>query len=108
MAKLLDVVEGWTDELGPFTLKADGAAVNLTGLTIEPILKDKNGDQVTIEASQYRIDGTPTTGKVYFTPATGDLLNSLQPYKLRWKVTDGSDVVYFPNAAADTINVHRP
>ena len=108
MAKLLDVVEGWTDELGPFTLKADGVAVDLTGMDEELILRDKDGALVTV-AGTTRIDGTPTTGKVYFKPAAGDLLNSKSPYKLHWKITDGAgDVVFFPNGAPDSLVVYRP
>lgn len=107
MAKLLDVVEGWTDELGPFTLKADGVAVDLTGLTVALVLTDVYGATVTV-AGTTRVDGTPSTGRVYYTPAAGDLRNALQPYKLRWRVTDGADVVFFPNAAADTIAVFKP
>lgn len=107
MAKLLDVVEGWTDELGPFTLKADGVAVDLTGMTVALVLTDVLGATVTIAGST-RVDSDPTTGKVYYQPTAADLTNALQPYKLRWRVTDGADVVFFPNAAADTIAVFKP
>lgn len=108
MAKLLEIVEGWTDELGPFTLKADGAAVDLTGMTEELIVRDRNGALVTL-AGTTRISDTPTTGQVYYQPDAADLPNSAQPYSLHWKITDGDgNVVFFPNGAPDTITVFRP
>ena len=56
-----------------------------------------------------RVHGTPTTGQVYYRPDAADMTNSLSPYTLHWKVTDGSGyVVFFPNGAADTIVVFKP
>lgn len=108
MAKLLEIVEGWTGELGPFTLKADGVAVDLTGMTVALILKDRSGAQV-ITTGDTRVDGTPSTGQVYYRPDADDMSNALSPYTVHWQVTDGSGyVVFFPNGAADTIVVFRP
>jgi hypothetical protein len=108
MAKLLDVVEGWTDELGPFTLKADGTAVDLTGMDVALRLRDKNGKVVSFTGTT-RVDDTPTNGKVYYQPATGDLLEGKGPYKLHWQVTDQDGfVVFFPNGAPDEIVVYKP
>ena len=108
MAKLLDIVEGWTGELGPFTLKADGTAVDLTGLTVALILRDRSGTAVTT-AGDTRVHGTPTSGQVYYRPDAADMTAALSPYSAHWQVTDGSGyVVYFPNAAADTIVVFTP
>ncbi len=107
MAKLLDVVEGWTEELEAFTLKANGVAVSLAGMDVDMILKTRSGEEVTV-AGTTRVDDDPTTGKVYFKPGVGDLLNAQSPYSIRWKVTDGAgDAVFFPNAAADTIVVFK-
>lgn len=108
MAKLLEIVEGWTGELGPFTLKADGVAVDLTGLTVELVLKDRNGTAVTTTGDT-RVHGTPTTGQVYYRPDEDDMTNALSPYTVHWKVTDGSGYsVFFPNGAADTLVVFKP
>jgi hypothetical protein len=108
MAKLLDIVEGWTGELGPFTLKADGTAVDLTGMTVELILKDLSGTVVTTSGDT-RVHGTPTTGQVYYQPDAADMTSAASPYSVHWKVTDGSGyVVFFPNSAADTIVVFKP
>lgn len=107
MAKLLEIVEGWTEELGPFTLKADGAAVDLSDMTVALILRNRNGQSVTVEGTT-RISDTPTDGQVYYTPDGADLLNAKSPYSLRWEVTDGAGrVVFFPNGAPDTISVFR-
>ncbi len=108
MAKLLEIVEEWTGELGPFTLKADGVAVDLTGLTVELVLTSRNGDAV-VTTGDTRISGTPTTGQVYYRPDVDDMTAALSPYTLHWKVTDGSGyTVYFPNGAADTVAVFKP
>lgn len=108
MAKLLDIVEGWTGEIGPFTLKADGTAVDLTGMTVELVLKDRSGTAVTTSGDT-RVHGTPTTGQVYYQPDAADMTSAASPYSVHWKVTDGSGyVVFFPNSAADTIVVFKP
>lgn len=108
MAKLLEIVEGWTDELGPFTLKADGTAIDLTGLTVELVLKGRDGVAVTTTGNT-RVDDDETTGQVYYQPDADDLTNVGSPYTVHWKVTDGAgDVVFFPNGAADSIVVFKP
>jgi hypothetical protein len=103
---LVEIVEGWTDEIGPFTPKADDVAVDLTGLTVELILRSKTGALVET-TSDARVDDDPTTGKVYWTPDAADLSAAQSPYTLRWKVTDDSGVVFFPNGRADELVVHR-
>jgi hypothetical protein len=104
---LVEIVEGWTDEIGPFTLKADDVAVDLTGLTVELIIRSKNGALVET-TSDARVDDDPTTGQVYWTPDAADLSYADSPYAIRWKVTDGDgNVVFFPSGAADHIKVYR-
>lgn len=108
MAKLLEIVEGWTGELGPFTLKADGVAVDLTGMTVALVLKDKDGAAVDTTGDT-RVSGTPTSGKVYYAPGAADMTNAASPYTVHWSVTDAfGKVVFFPNGAADTIVVFKP
>lgn len=107
MAKLLDVVEGWTQELGPFTLLVNGVAVDLTGMTVLLLLFDNVGNPIAYTGTT-RVDATPTTGRVYYTPAASDLSAARGPIDVRWKVTDGAGtVVFFPNAAADQIFVYK-
>lgn len=108
MAKLLEIVEGWTGELGPFTLKADGVAVDLTGMTVGLVLKKRAGETVSTLGNT-RVDDAPNTGRVYYAPDADDMVNALSPYTVHWQVTDGvGKVVFFPNGAADTIVVFKP
>lgn len=110
MAKLFEVVEGWTQELGPITLKMDGVALDLTGLTVVLALRG-NDDQVITIAGSTRVASNQVTekGHVYYTPAAADLTRAKSPINIRWKVTDGAGtIVFFPNAAADQIVVYEP
>lgn len=109
--RLVDIVEGWTAELGPFTLLSAGAAVDLTGLDVTLILTDVTGTPVSIDDSQVRIatDQSADRGKVYFTPAEGQLVHALSPYAMRWEVIDGAGkVAYWPNTEADQLVVNKP
>lgn len=102
---LVEIVEGWTDGL-PFTLKADGTAVNLTGYTVTATLRDCNGTLVDT-TSDVSVTDT-TAGEVTYTPDAADFDADLSPYSLRFKVVDSTgQIVYFPNAAASLIKV-RP
>jgi hypothetical protein len=105
MAKLLDIVEGWTAELGPFTLKNDGGALNLTGLTVVPLIRDADQRLITFAGTSEK-DADQTTGRMYLTPTAADFKAARAPYTLRWKVTDSDGkVVHYPNGEADTIEV---
>ena len=107
-APLVSIVEGWTGAL-PFTLKADGTAVDLTGLTVRIVLKNAAGTVVKNTSSGVTVTGT-TSGQVEYSPATssGDLfLASQTPYKVRFSVTDAlSKIVYFPNDEEELIEVN--
>ena len=107
MAELAAIVEGWTGEIGPFTLLADDVAFDLTGLQVDLILKDARGDAVTTTGNT-RIDASPATGQVYYKPDAGDFSTARQPYSVRWKVTGSDGVVFFPSDDPDTIVVRRP
>ena len=105
MAVLTEVVEGWSDDL-PFTLKADGVAIDLTSLTVTGVLHDRRGTAVST-TDKVAVSGT-TSGEVTYTPASSDLKASGSPYYLRFKVVDAStQIVYFANGAADTLVVHE-
>lgn len=116
--KLVDIVEGWTQELEPFRLWSDGAPVDLTGLTVDLVVKDKDGTDVPITRSKVRVDSDQTwdavtetggRGKIYLTPTDGPFTNALSPYTIRAKVTDGSGkIAFWPNGAPDTIVVFKP
>jgi hypothetical protein len=106
MSKLLDLTEGWTGPL-PFTLKADGTAVNLTGMTVTMVLKDNAGNDVTTTGDV--VITTAASGLVTYTPDATDLLASGSPYTVRFQVVDGSSqTVFFPNGQPDEIKVWKP
>lgn len=101
-----DLVEGWSAAI-PFTLKGDNVALDLTGLTVTLVLKDRQGGVVNTAGKVATI--TPSAGTVTFTPVDGDLKASLSPYSARFVLTDtNSKVLYVPNGAADEWKVRVP
>lgn len=116
MSELLDITEGWTGLLGPFTLRVDGAPVPLTGMSVELKLHNVKGVVITPGGVVTVLNQITNPGQVTYSPiatdftlATGVNTNPIrQPFYLHWKVTDmASKVVTFPNGEADTIIVHR-
>jgi hypothetical protein len=107
MAKLFEIVEGWTQELDAMTAEADDVAVDLNGYaSVELVLTDKSRTAVSVAVDQLRIDAE---GLAYFTPAASQLLNTRSPYYVHLKATRANGKVeFFPNAGAHTIVVHRP
>ena len=109
MSRLCTVVEGWTERLGPFTLKSGGTAVDLTGFTVDLFLRAGRSGTLEETAGNVTVDADPATGKVYFKPDSVDFKADRSPYELHFRVTDPfGDVVFFPNGAPDTIEVYRP
>lgn len=109
---LLSIVEGWNGAL-PFTLKADGAPVDLTGLTVKIVLKSADGTLVKDTTAGITITQTSSTGTYGFveyapSSSSGDLfLSASTPYRVRFQVTDAlSKSVYFPNDEEDLIEVN--
>lgn len=115
MAVLTDITEGETQELGPFTLKVDGAAIDATGFTVVPEFRNDLGIKVTAVGTVRLADNQSTTGKgkFYYTPVAADFTWRLGPsefvtYLVRWKVTDGAGtVVFFPNGAHGQFRVFQ-
>ena len=107
--KLLDVVEGWTGELGPFTLKVDGVPIDLNGIDVALQLRPQARPGLFVDAEgDVRVD-LLASGQVYYKPDAADLRAADSPYTIRWKLTDGADdVIYVPSGEADTIVVHLP
>lgn len=102
----LELVEGWTGVLD-FILKADGVAVDLTGMTVELLLYKADGTQVDTTSDLTVTDAA--AGTVRYSPDGADLLASETPHRSRFKVTDGSGkIVYFPNGAMDRWLVRSP
>lgn len=103
---LTEVVEGWTGAL-PFTLKADGVAVDLTGMTVSIVLKDYQATVVNDSTSGVTVTSS-TAGIVSYAPSSSDFVAARTPYKIRFRVRDAlSKVVYFPNVDEDVIVVNR-
>jgi hypothetical protein len=104
----MSLVEGWNGAL-PFTLKADGTPVDLTGLTVRIVLKNAAGTILKNTSSGVTVTGS-TSGQVDYVPSTssGDLFIAAQtPYRLRFSVTDATPrTVYFPNDEEDLIEVN--
>lgn len=113
---LFVITEGWTEEIGPITLwvdrLVDGVVVtsrmDLTGLTVLPVICPKRSSTYSDMAGDLRIDADPTTGDVYLNPDAADFDASQSPYTFRFKVTDGAGkVAFWPNGAAHTVFVHK-
>lgn len=116
--KLFDLVEGTTAQLDPFRLYIEDAPIDLTGITVACIVRDVNGDPVTIASGQIDVDAdqswnatteTGGRGQVYLTPTAGQFTNALSPYRIRWQLTDGAgDVQFVPDGPADRFFVFKP
>lgn len=104
----MSIVEGWTGAL-PFTLKAAGEPFDLTGYTVQIVLKSRDGTVVKQSSSGITVTGS-TSGQVEYSPASssGDLFLAVNtPYRVRFKVLDfAGKFVYFPNDEEDLIEVN--
>lgn len=98
------LVAGWTEPIDQL-LKADGTAINGTGLSVTLILRDRSGAEVDTSG---KVDWlVASSGTVRYLPALDDLRVEGSPYTARWRVTSSGKYLYFPNAAADTWTVRR-
>jgi len=101
---MIEVVQGWTGPID-MQLKADGVAVDLTGMTVVLILKDKDGTSVDTAGDVSILDAA--TGKVRYLGDPTDLVAANSPFRARWQVTDGAGrVVYFPSGPPDVWKVY--
>ncbi len=109
MALIDTIVEGETIERGPYTLKSDDVPFDLTGYTVELVIRPFRGTDYSDTDGEVRVPAG-TGGTVYFTPDASDFLARESPYSIRWRVTDSQDtIVYFPNSELpDTIAVGKP
>lgn len=107
-APLVSIVEGWTGAL-PFTLKADGTPVDLTGMTVKIVLKASDGTLVKDTTEGITVTAS-TAGQLEYAPSSssGDLfLSNSTPYRVRFQVTDAlTKKVYFPNDEEELIEVN--
>lgn len=114
MATFGPIVEGWTATLGPFTLKDDGAAFNLTNFTVAIEIKNGAGTDMSAAGTVTKLTQSGATlGQVTYAPHANDFVRSTgmlftrgERFTIRFKVTDGSNKVqYFPNGQPDEIDV---
>lgn len=99
MSNKVVIVAGTTTAL-EFQLLEGGSAINLTGITVELLLTDKDGTSVTT-TGDVSVTGA-STGTVTYTPDSADLDATKSPYKARWKLTDGSgNISYVPTGLRD-------
>ena len=108
MSILAQITEGWKTTMGPFTLQGNGAALNLTGMTVR--LKMRDGfNTVFPDTGTLTIDPTPTTGRVTYLPSGTEFVADgamSRVLSVHFEVTDGAGhVLYVPNGAPDTIIV---
>jgi hypothetical protein len=108
MSILAQITEGWKAAMGPFTLKADGAAIDLTGMTVHLRMRD-GMNNVYPDSGTLVIDSTPTSGKVTYVPSgTEFVANGAQSRALsvHFEVADAAGhILYVPNGQPDTIIV---
>lgn len=112
---LVEITEGWTGVLGPFTLRVDGTPLNLSGFTVALKLRNALGVAVTPGGTvTVNPDQTSFPGQVSYAPHANDfafvtgVLGPISAYHFHWQVTDGnSRVIYFPSGAPDVIGVYR-
>lgn len=114
MSVILDITEGWTAELGPFTLRVNGAPLDLSGLSTPVVVLHNARGRTVTPGGTLRVDAVPSTGKVYYTPVAADFVfddtlhATRQSYTIHFKITDGAGkVVFFPNAEASEIGVYK-
>lgn len=100
---MLEIIEGWTGPID-FALKADGAAIDLNGITVtltltgaDGVAVDTTGDVAVLVAAE---------GTVRYTPDVADLDAAKSPYRARFKLVDGvGAIVYCPSGARDVWRV---
>jgi uncharacterized phiE125 gp8 family phage protein len=99
----LILVEGHTGVIDE-TLKTNGTAVDLTGMTVALLLQTANGTPVPTLGNV--TVPSPSAGLVRYSPAATDLVAIDTPHVARWKVIDaGGHIVFFPSDAGEVWEV---
>jgi beta-lactam-binding protein with PASTA domain len=102
----IEITEGWTGSVD-LQLQADGAVFDLTGKEVALIKRSACGVEFVATTSGSQFEHVSSTcGIVRYTPSSGDLLVSDQPYWVKVRVSSGTTKVYFPNGAGDTWTVY--
>lgn len=105
----LDLVVGWSADLD-FQLKTIDpitgveSAQNLSGMTVELILKRSDGTPIDTTGDDVSIPDA-ANGKVRYIPDAADFA-APDVLLARWKVTQASKVAFFPNGEPDRWEIH--
>ena len=103
---VIELVEGWTGPLD-FQLMANGSVPNLTGCTVELILRKRDGTVVDT-SGDVAVQGDPTEAIVRYTPEDATVLTN-GPMHARFKVIDAaSKVTFFPSGPRDKWELYQP
>ncbi len=101
----VELTEGWTAAIDMQLVTSSGA-FDVTGGTVDLVLRDKDGQQVTTSSNVQIF--TASQGVIRFNPDAGDLQARRAPYSARYRVTDAvSKVAYFPSGKPDRWEVYR-
>jgi hypothetical protein len=112
---LVEISTGWTDTLGPFTLKADGVPADLAGLDIDMYTQIGDGTE-TLMPGELTIltQSGDTLGQVTYTPATATEFVYVDTlpirytlYRVRFRVSQPGREVSFPSGEPDEIKVWK-
>lgn len=93
----LPFVEGWTAPID-YQLKKNGLAFDATGMAVELELRDCTGTVVTEAGPTVWLNAL--LSQVRYTPNATDLTAARSPMYVRWKVTVGTEIVWFPRGEA--------
>ena len=104
---LVTITEGWTQEIGPFTVRNNGTPVDLTGLTPNVTLWIRSSaDSSPVDMTgNLRIDDAPSTGRFYIKPDAEDFVALYSPYYIHVEIEGSDGIGFFPNGTAETIVV---
>jgi hypothetical protein len=96
-----EIKRGETGKIMPFTLFVQGSAFDLTGWTVT--LTTKKDGEIFIANASCTIDPDQTTnpGKGSFTFTGPDANHPAGKYRMEFKLTDGTNILYFPCDAED-------
>ncbi len=101
---MIEIVEGWTAPIDYQLL--DGAApVDLTGATVVLSVLDRTGSPMSVSGSLSIVDAVQ--GKVRFTPSAGAITAVNSPWQVRFKVTLGNAVSYYPGGIPEIWIIRR-
>lgn len=107
---LFKIVAGWTAELGPFTLRANGEPLDLTGMVVALKLRSTASSSYVDTIGDVRVDPDQVAnpGHVYFQPDAEDFDANKSPYWARFEITDGQGgKAYVPSEEPSKIVVFQ-